>query len=333
MINFSLIICTYQRPNAIVKLLNSVQKQSLSPNEILVVDGSANDETAIIFKEKKYKNLRYLKVDESERGLTKQRNIGIANVSKNIDIICFLDDDIVLTPTYFENLLDSYRIYPRAIGIGGYITNEVSWVKQQTESCPKNKFCIDGYSRSEGMRFKIRKFLNLIDSTPPGFMPNYSHGRSVSYLPPSNKIYRVEYFMGGVSSFKKELFTQLQFSIYFEGYGLYEDLDFCLKASKLGKLYVNTAAKLAHCHEESGRPNRYAYGKMVVRNGWYVWRVKYTNPALKTVLKFHLNVLLLTGIRFLNSFYGNHKSEAFTESMGRIVGWISLFLNKPKIHT
>lgn len=331
--NFSLIICTYQRPEAIVRLLNSVQKQLVFPNEILVVDGSINNKTELIFKENEYNNLRYLKVDESDCGLTKQRNIGITNVSNDIDIVCFLDDDIVLTPTYFENLLASYRTYPKAIGIGGYITNEVSWIKQQTESCPKNNYCFDGYSRKEGARFKIRKFLNLIDSTPPGFMPTYSHGRSISYLPPSDTIYKVEYFMGGVSSFKKELFEQLQFSTYFEGYGLYEDLDFCLRASKIGKLYVNTSARLAHYHEESGRPNNYSYGKMVVRNGWYVWKVKYSNPALKPVLKFHLNVLLLTGIRFLNSFYGNDKAEAFTESMGRIVGWISLFLNKPKVHT
>lgn len=331
--NFSLIICTYQRPEAIVKLLNSVQKQPVFPNEILVVDGSINNQTELIFKENNYKNLRYLKVDEFDRGLTKQRNIGIANVSKNMEIICFLDDDIVLTPTYFENLLDAYHTYPKAIGIGGYITNEVTWEKQETESCPKNNYCFDGYSRNEGVRFKIRKFLNLIDNTSPGFMPSYSHGRSVSYLPPSDKIYEVEYFMGGVSSFKKELFNQLQFSTYFEGYGLYEDLDFCLRASEIGKLYVNTSAKVAHYHEESGRPNEYSYGKMVVRNGWYVWKVKYSNPALKTALKFHLNVLLLTGIRFLNSFYGNKKAEAFTESMGRIVGWISLFLNKPKVHS
>ena len=330
---FSLIICTYQRPEAVVKLLNSVQKQTVLPNEILVVDGSTNDETAIVFKEKEYKNLRYLKVDECDRGLTKQRNIGILNVSKNIDIVCFLDDDIVLTPAYFENLLDSYDTYPKAIGIGGYITNEVSWEKQRTESCPKNKFCIDGYARKEGVRFKIRKLLSLIDSTPPGFMPTYSHGRSVSYLPPSDTIYKVEYFMGGVSSFKKELFDKLQFSNYFEGYGLYEDLDFCLRASKIGELYVNTSAKLAHYHEESGRPNKYAYGKMVVRNGWYVWKVKYTKVGLKSQTKFHLNVLLLAGIRFMNSFYGDHKVQAFTESMGRAVGWISLFLNKPKIHT
>ena len=37
--NFSLIICTYMRPRAILKLLQSVSEQTLYPNEIVVIDG------------------------------------------------------------------------------------------------------------------------------------------------------------------------------------------------------------------------------------------------------------------------------------------------------
>ena len=137
--------------------------------------------------------------------------------------------------------------------------------------------------------------------------------------------------MGGVSSFKKSVFTTFQFSTYFEGYGLYEDADFTLRLSKTGKLYVNTKAQLGHFHNHSGRPNQYLYGKMVVRNGWYVWRVKYPNPSLKARFKWNAIVLLLTFIRFSNIFTTGKKQEALTESLGRLIGWFSLLLNKPKI--
>ncbi|HOD10491.1 MAG TPA: glycosyltransferase family 2 protein, partial [Flavobacterium sp.] len=40
--------------------------------------------------------------------------------------------------------------------------------------------------------------------------------------------------------------------------------------------------------------------------------------------------LLLTFIRFSNIFTTNKKQEAFTEFIGRTVGWFSLFSNKPK---
>ena len=83
------------RPRAILKLLQSVSEQTLYPNEIVVIDGSANDDTETILNQKEYKNLYYCKVDKINRGLTKQRNFGIEKVSKNSDIICFLDDDTI----------------------------------------------------------------------------------------------------------------------------------------------------------------------------------------------------------------------------------------------
>jgi GT2 family glycosyltransferase len=162
-------------------------------------------------------------------------------------------------------------------------------------------------------------------------MPTFSHGRSVSFLPPSGKTYHIEQLMGGVSSYKKEVFKTLKFSTFFEGYGLYEDADFSLRLAKLGKLYVNTKAKLTHHHEASGRPNMFKYGKMVIRNGWYVWRVKYSKPSFKARIKWHATAFLLTLIRFTNVFNTNSKSEAFSETLGRIVGWWSLIFKKPKV--
>ena len=49
---------------------------------------------------------------------------------------------------------------------------------------------------------RIRKKFGLDADKPPAHLPDFAHGRSVSFLPPSGKIYAVEQFMGGVSSFK-----------------------------------------------------------------------------------------------------------------------------------
>lgn len=329
---FTLIICTYQRPQALVRLLQSVQKQTVYPHEILIIDGSINEETQQILKENSFKNLSYKRVANEERGLTQQRNVGIRNVHACSEIVCFLDDDTVLEPNYFEEIIHTYKQFPEVMGVGGYIQNEVLWEPVDAHYSPKqNEFCYDGFKRKDGSRFVLRKRLGLDSDRPPGYLPEFSHGRSISFLPTSGKIYEVEQLMGGVSSFKKEVFKQFQFSSYFEGYGLYEDADFTLRLSKQGKLVVNTAAKLSHLHEAAGRPNAYRYGKMVVRNGWYVWRVKHPNPSLKAQFKWHAITLLLTAIRATNSLSSSKKKEAFTEALGRLVGWLSLFFNKPKI--
>jgi len=319
------------RPKPVGDLLKSVSKQTIYPHQIIIVDGSTNNKTQEVFNTQNFENLEYYLVSDAERGLTKQRNFGIQKAT--YDIVCFLDDDIILTPTYFEELIKTYNIYPEAKGVGGYIIEDINWrrIKDHRPATYK-EYQFDGYARPLGSRNVLRKRLGLLSTNQPGVMPEFSNGLSISFLPPSDKIYKVEHFMGGVSSFKKSLFSQIQFSEYFEGYGLYEDSDFCLRASQLGSLYVNTAAKLYHYHDDSGRPNRFDYGKMVTRNGWYIWRLKYPQPNFIARLKWNLIVILLLKLRFLNIFTTKDKKKAFTESIGRFAGWIGLLFSKPKIH-
>jgi GT2 family glycosyltransferase len=320
------------RPQPLLQLLQSVREQTLYPDEILIVDGSTNDETALILKENQFANLHYFLVPTASRGLTRQRNYGIERVGDTMEVVCFLDDDTVLEIDYFEQLLKTYEVYPEALGVGGYIVNEsqCEYVGDDYQA-RADEYYFDGWKRKEGTRFILRKKLGLDSDCPPGFSPAFSHSRSVGFLPPSNKTYAVEQFMGGVSSFRKTVFRTLKFSTYFEGYGLYEDADFTLRVSKIGKLYVNTAARLYHFHADSGRPNQYRYGKMVVRNGWYIWRIKNPKPLVKDKLKWHCITILLTLIRFSNIFNTSKRAEAFTEAMGRTIGWWSLIWNKPKI--
>ncbi len=331
-IPFSLIVCTYKRQDALFKLLESVVRQSLYPDQILIIDGSPEDATKEMLLDKKYPKLEYFKVDVIHRGLTKQRNFGIQKVAETSEIVCFLDDDIVLTPEYFQDLIGTYYRNPDALGVGGAIIDEVQWRKILSGEIPKfSEFSLDGYVRKDSSRFLLRKKLGLLGNSFPTFMPEEGHGRSIGFLPPSNRKYKVETFMGGVASYRKTVFEQLKFSTYFEGYGLYEDTDFTLRCSKIGDLYVNTAAKLYHYHDEDGRPNQFKYGKMVVRNGWYVWRVKYKNPSLKAKITWHLITWLLILIRFSNVFNTSKRKQAFSEGIGRIFGWISLIFSKPKV--
>ena len=331
---FTLIVCTYQRPQPLLRLLNSVAEQTLYPDQILVIDGSRDDKTHLTLGENSVSNLEYFKVKEKDRGLTKQRNFALRKVAASSEIICFLDDDIVLTPSYFGNLVSTYDKFPEALGVGGYIIDEVEWRKlDKNEKVDFTEYNIQGYIRKDSSRFILRKKLGLMPDSFPTFMPPEGHGRSVGFLPPSGKIYEVETFMGGVSSYRKEIFDQIRFSTFFEGYGLYEDTDFTLRLSKLGKLYLNTSARLYHFHDVDGRPNQFKYGKMVVRNGWYVWRIKNPKPDTTSRTKWHLVTWLLILIRLSNIATTPHKKQALTESIGRIFGWWSIILNKPQEKT
>ncbi|MDO7172709.1 glycosyltransferase family 2 protein [Mariniflexile sp. AS56] len=329
---FSLIICTYMRPKSLIKLLESVLNQSVYPNEILIIDGSTNNETNIILKENSFKNLKYFKVDDENRGLTKQRNYGVNLIQNETEIVCFLDDDTVLETDYFEAVIAAFNSNPDVVGVGGVAINENRWkLMDKKVTYPKSKYYkFENYVIKESLRNIVRNYFNLQSYANPSVMPSFSHGRTYSY-PLTGKNHEVDLLVGMSFSFKRIVFKNIKFSTYFEGYGLYEDADFSIRALKFGKNVIATNAKLFHYHEPLGRPNQYKYGKMVVRNGWYVWRVKYPNPEMKAILKWNATVILLTLIRFTNILNTTKRKEALTESLGRVVGWLSLIFNKPRI--
>ena len=326
----ALIICTYRRPRILSRLLDSVEKQSILPDQIIIVDGSEDRSTASLLRKEKFLDLEYYRVEEHHRGLTRQRNFGVERVKADIEVVFFLDDDTVLDPFYFEEIINTYKDAPEALGISGYITNEQAWQQVPTGYKPgPSEYKNDNWKRIGGSRFRLRRRFGLAPDVPPGFMPDFSHGYSTGFLPPSGKVYEVEMLMGGVASYRKDVLQKLKFSEYFHGYGLYEDADFSLRVSRIGKLFVNTRAKVEHHHAAEGRPNMFRYGIMVVRNGWYVWRVKNPHPTLKARFKWHATSFLLTLVRMGNVITTAEKKEALSEAVGRITGWTSLFFNKP----
>lgn len=329
--SFTLIVCTYMRPKSLLDLLVSVKFQSLYPNEILIIDGSTNAETKKILEKNEFKNLHYFKVTEENRGLTKQRNFGISKTNSSSEIICFLDDDTVLELNYFEEIINAFKTDASIVGVGGVAINENRWIQKLPNIAysAKRYFELDGCVYPEGTRNVARNWLGLQSNLGPNRMPEFSNGRTTGF-PLNGKIYEVDLLIGMSFSFKKSVCDTIKFATYFEGYGLYEDADYSIRAQQFGKNVITTKAQLSHFHHESGRPNKYKYGKMVTRNGWYVWRLKYPNPSFKSRLKWNAIVLLLIIIRFSNIFTTPNRKEALTESCGRVVGWLSILVNKPK---
>jgi len=319
------------RPEALLKLLKTVTIQSLYPDEILIIDGSTNDLTQIVVKETKFENLKYFKVSDKERGLTKQRNFGIERVGESMDIICFLDDDTILDSNYFKNLKDVFNSDISITGVGGIATNENNWKKNTLDYYDFKKYInLDGFHVKLGHRHVLRNNLGLGSDQLPGIMPKFSNGISCGY-PLTGKTYEVDLLIGMSMSFRKKVVDNIKFSTYFEGYGLYEDADFSLRALTYGKNVLATNVLLEHHHNAAGRPNKFKYGKMVTRNGWYVWRIKYPSPNLKARFKWNAIAFVLMLIRIVNVITTNKRKEALTEALGRCYGLISLIFNKPEI--
>ncbi|HEX8776463.1 MAG TPA: glycosyltransferase [Pyrinomonadaceae bacterium] len=332
-VRLSLIVCTYLRATEVAKLLQALAAQTRLPDETLIVDASPDDETKIVVEafigRGGLPNLSYFKAPPEHRGLTRQRNYGVALASG--DLIAFLDDDTIPEAEYFAETLACFERHAAAAGVGGYITNEVDWWSSNgTEGAPTGGlFQWGSWERREALRWRLRRRLGLVSGLPPGWMPLSGHGRPVGYLPPDGEDHEVEFLMGCAFTFRREVFRQERFSSYFEGYGLYEDMDFCLRAASRAPLYLCTRARLEHHHAPSGRPNQFRYGWMVVRNGWVVWRTRWPNPSLRSRLSWWATTMLLALCQLADTLRGPRRAASVTEAVGRFCAMASLLWKKP----
>ena len=115
-----------------------------------------------VLEQNPFQNLNYFLVPNEERGLTKQRNYGVARVAQESEVICFLDDDTILEPQYFEEIIRTYQVYPEALGVGGYISNESKWIKVADDYKPTiHEFAYDGWKQKDGSRFVMRQKIRL----------------------------------------------------------------------------------------------------------------------------------------------------------------------------
>lgn len=333
----SLVVCTYGRPLQIRSLLQSTLKQTRQPDEILIVDASPNGTTeevvaALIRNDTGDQRIKYHRVGSEDRGLTRQRNYGIARAQG--EIVAFLDDDTVPEPDYFDELAACFDRQPGTIGVGGYIVNEVQWDRIAFESGQSTAvFCAGEWQRREDYRWRLRKMLGLASPLSPGWIPTSGHGRPIGFLPPDGGDYEVEFVMGGASAWRREVFDRHQFSRYFEGYGLYEDLDFCIRAAREGKLHVCTRARLTHEHAPAARPKSFRYGEMVTRNGWFVWRRRWPEPSWPDRMRWWAITVLLSLCRLGDAVRGPMRSRALGEAIGRFWGMARLLASTPEART
>jgi glycosyltransferase involved in cell wall biosynthesis len=111
----SVVICTRDRPEHLVKCLRSLQASSQAPSEIVVVDNApSSDATQQLVAEMPH--VRY--VLEPRPGLDIARNAGVLNSTG--EIIAFTDDDVIVHPDWVMRLQQSFQ-EPKVMAVTGLV--------------------------------------------------------------------------------------------------------------------------------------------------------------------------------------------------------------------
>jgi len=113
----SVIISTYstERFREVLECINSLKKQTLQPNEIILVL-DPNEELRDFYSSRVPSDVKI--VISEERGLSNARNTGIMMASG--DIVAFIDDDAMADKDWLKNLVKNFDD-PYILGVGGLV--------------------------------------------------------------------------------------------------------------------------------------------------------------------------------------------------------------------
>jgi GT2 family glycosyltransferase len=242
-------ICTYRRPESLLRLLRSVSRQHPLPDQVVIVDASpdAATERAVaqwVGEGPFPRCVLYYRVAGALRGLTRQRNFALARVVT--DLVAFFDDDIVLRDGCLDHMQQVHRRHRDVVGVGALIAN---------------------HSDHPDLAWRLRRLLFMVPSLSPGRY--YASGISTPWWPARTATAPVtqgDWLPGGATMWRTVAARETGFVEGFEGYASGEDLEFSLRVARRGKLVMAAGALVEHLHERGGRPDEEELGYATVRN-------------------------------------------------------------------
>jgi GT2 family glycosyltransferase len=293
----SALICTHKRPQNLLILLKNISNQSLLPNHIILVGVKNTDFGALVDKEISVLSRKGIKVRKflSKKGLTLQRNIALENADEKTEIICFLDDDIILGEDYFLRTLSVFKEFPNAVGVAGITHDNLDKTLSRTS---------------------LLGVLTLSDSFKPGRL--LRSGINTGYRFRSQP-YRVEWLSGCTMSYRFQLVRNLKFDTRRVGTSWGEDIDFSHRAGNHGDLYVFTSNNLVHY--KSG-VNRDKISKISEQN--LLSRVFMINDFPKKVTKFWVSYNVL--FHYSRRNMSGHLAFQFHKTVNRVAKFLLLCL-------
>jgi GT2 family glycosyltransferase len=119
-VQVSVLIATYNRPEALKQTLEDLGAQTRPPDEIIVVDQSQDAEGRPLDQRSllpAVSGLRYLR--QSPPNAQRARNQAIQEARG--DILVFVDDDVRVPPDFIANHLRSYQDHPEIDGVSGQV--------------------------------------------------------------------------------------------------------------------------------------------------------------------------------------------------------------------
>jgi len=237
------VVPTKDRPDDLRRMLNSIEAQSVHPEEVIVVDGSKDSIEELV---KEFPILRIKYVRCYPPSLAKQRNVGMAAVAPGIALAGYLDDDLVLEPGAIEAMVTFWE--EASEDVGGARFNIVN------EELP---------------RLIWFKYFFFLESKKRGAILPSGYQTAIGQV--TENTY-VRWLSGGVTLWRMQVIREFPYDEWFQGTGYLEDVDYSYTVGKRYKLAVVADARVQHLSYPVRRDSNYVLGKWQAINRLYFIR-------------------------------------------------------------
>lgn len=240
----SILIPTCNRPGFVKSLLSSIDSQTRSPAEVVIIDQSDDDKTKHVFEAWVPKgNVQKKYIFNKIKSLILARNTGI-DAAGDFDLVAFIDDDVKLKPNFTEEIVKVFEQDAEEKFAGGMGTFEGAQTKrhllQQTFLMP-----CDGSG----------KF----------------HASGTQTVPYGLKEFKeVEFLAGGITFWRKKIIQENKFDERLTAYGTGDDVDVSYRISRKYKNFYQPKAVCFHDLTSPGRNSNYLYRKNWIQNFYYL---------------------------------------------------------------
>jgi GT2 family glycosyltransferase len=215
------VIPTRNRPSELANAVASVLAQTRVPDEFIIVDQSPGDESRTLVESLLSGDGRIQVLyihDPRISGLVEAKSVAAGRAGG--DIVCFLEDDVILEPDYIEQIELGFVDKPEMVGCCGIVTNP-----------PRQpigyEFIFHMFHRGIFRDIRVGLF---------GRFNGRGHPLIVS-----------KFLSGGLSAWRKDVFVAVPFDVA-SSFHMFEDIDFSTRvAMHFGpRLYINPNARLEH---------------------------------------------------------------------------------------
>lgn len=267
----SIVIATRNRPAALRLSIPRMLNQSRRPAQLIVVD-SSDDHAATVaaVHESVGDDPVDLIILPAERGLTRQRNLGLKHVTA--PVVFFPDDDSIWFPGVAEAQME---VYEKDEGecIAAVCAAESPTPPQDWQAGGAAAYQMRGSHRIQQRFAAIRSKIENTLLPDPAKLVGKSFWPANKDLPTwfsEQDVVLVEWMTGFRMSFRTEVIRKIGFDELLSRYSLCEDIDASFGAWHHGMVVGARKARIYHYRSPERRDNGRRYGGTHILNKAYV---------------------------------------------------------------